>query len=48
MKDFLKEVMTCMTDYTLNKQIPLTSVQNNVVEFMLQRPACINACQTGL
>ena len=37
-----------MTDYTLNKDIPLTSVQNEVVDFMLKRPACINACQTGL
>lgn len=37
-----------MTDYTLNKDIPLTSVQNEVVEFMLNRPACVNACQTGL
>lgn len=37
-----------MTDYTLNKNVPLTSVQNEVVEFMLSRPACINSCQTGL
>ena len=37
-----------MTDYTLNKDIPLTSVQNEVIDFMLKRPACINACQTGL
>lgn len=37
-----------MTDYTLNNKIPLTSTQNEVVEWMLQRPSCINACQTGL
>ena len=37
-----------MLDYTLNKDIPLTEVQNNVVNWMLKRPACINACQTGL
>lgn len=37
-----------MTDYTLNKDVPLTEVQNEVAEFMLSRPACINACQTGL
>lgn len=35
-------------DYTLNPKVPLTSVQNEVVDFMLQRTACINACQTGL
>lgn len=35
-----------MTDYSLNADYPLTSVQNEVVEWMLQRPACINACQT--
>lgn len=35
-----------MTDYSLNAKLPLTSVQNEVVDFMLKRPACINACQT--
>lgn len=37
-----------MTDYTLNKDVSLTSVQNEIVEFLLSRPACINAAQTGL
>lgn len=37
-----------MTDYTLNKDIPLTLVQNEVIDFMVHRPSCINACQTGL
>lgn len=37
-----------MINYTLNNKIPLTSTQNEVVEWMLQRPACINGCQTGL
>lgn len=37
-----------MTNYTLNSAIPLTEVQNEVAEFMVSRPACINACQTGL
>ena len=35
-------------DYSLNKDVSLTSVQNEVVEFMLSRPCCINSCQTGL
>ena len=35
-----------MTDYTLNKNVPLTLVQNEVVDFMLNRASCINACQT--
>lgn len=37
-----------MQDYTLNKDIPLTDVQNETVNFMITRPSCINACQTGL
>lgn len=37
-----------MPDYTLNKDVPLTDVQNEVIDFMVSRPACINACQTGL
>lgn len=35
-----------MTDYSLNKEVPLTQVQNEVVEFMIRRTACINSCQT--
>jgi hypothetical protein len=37
-----------MKDYTLNKDVPLTEVQNEVVEWMLSRPTCVNSCQTGL
>lgn len=37
-----------MRDYTIRKDFPLTAEQNEVVEFMLQRSKCINACQTGL
>jgi superfamily II DNA or RNA helicase len=37
-----------MVDYTLNKDISLTSTQNEIVDFMLHRSACINAAQTGL
>ena len=37
-----------MNDYSLNKDIPLTTVQNEIVEFMLARPSCINAGQTGI
>ena len=35
-------------DYSLNSNVPLTGVQNEVVSWMLKRPSCINACQTGL
>lgn len=35
-------------DYSLNTQFKLSSVQNDVVDWMLQRPACINSSQTGL
>lgn len=35
-------------DYTINSNYPLTPEQNELVEFMIQRPACINAAQTGL
>lgn len=35
-------------DYTLNPKFPLTHEQNEAVEFMIKRTACINACQTGL
>lgn len=40
--------MDSVKDYSLNKDIPLTSVQNDIVEFMLSRPSCINAGQTGI
>ena len=39
--------MSCR-DYTIRKEFPLTEVQNEIVEFMLQRNKCINAAQTGL
>lgn len=35
-------------DYTLNKKYPLSDMQNEVIEFLLQRPQAVNACQTGL
>ena len=41
MTDFTQSI-----NYTLNNKIPLTSTQNEVVKWMLQRPACVNACQT--
>lgn len=37
-----------MKDYTIAKQFPLSQDQNEAVDFMLNRPFCINACQTGL
>ena len=37
--------MSCR-DYTVRKEFPLTDVQNEIVEFMLQRNKCINAAQT--
>ena len=36
-----------MTDYTLRKEFPLKPEQNEAIEFMLQKPYCINALQTG-
>lgn len=33
-------------DYTINKQFPLSSEQNEVVEFLLQRKYAVNGCQT--
>lgn len=36
-----------MNDYTLNSDFPLTQQQNEVVEFLLSSPYCINATQTG-
>ena len=35
-------------DYTINKDIPLHDDQNEVVDYMLKHPFCINADQTGL
>ena len=37
-----------MKDYTINKTYPLSVDQNEAVDFMISRPYCINACQTGL
>lgn len=36
-----------MNDYTLRKDFPLTSEQNEVLDFMLSKTKCINGCQTG-
>lgn len=36
-----------MNDFTINKNNPLTQQQNEVVEFLLKSPVCINATQTG-
>jgi len=33
-------------DYTLRPEWPLTKEQNEVVDFMIHRNKCINACQT--
>ena len=32
-------------NYTINKDIPLHNDQNEVVDYMLKHPFCINACQ---
>lgn len=37
-----------MTDYTLRKEFPLMKEQNEAIDFMLQRPYCINALQTRI
>lgn len=34
-------------DYTLRKEWPLTNDQNDIIDFMLRRPKCICAAQTG-
>lgn len=34
-----------MSDYTLRKDWPLTPEQNEVIDFMIKRNKCINACQ---
>ncbi len=36
-----------MTNYTLRKDFPLTEEQNEVIDFMIHRNKCVNACQTG-
>ena len=33
-------------DYTLRKEFPLTPEQNEVVDFMIHKNKCVNACQT--
>ena len=35
-------------DYTLRKEFPLTPEQNEVVDFMIHKNKCVNACQTRL
>lgn len=35
-------------DYTINKKFPLSDMQNEIVEFLLQRRYACNAAQTGL
>lgn len=40
--------MKSSRDYTLNKKYSLSDMQNEVIEFLLQRPQAVNACQTGL
>ena len=37
-----------MTDYTLNKEVPLTDTQNEIVGWLLARPTAVVAAQTGL
>ena len=40
--------MESRRDYTINKKYPLSDDQNEIVEFLLQRPYACNAAQTGL
>ena len=40
-------IMKLVSDYTLRKEFPLKEEQNEAIEFMLQRPYCVNAMQTG-
>ena len=40
--------MEASRDYTINKKFPLSTEQNEVVEFLLQRKYAVNGCQTGL
>ena len=35
-------------NYTLRKDYPLTDEQNEVIDFMLRKTKCINACQTRI
>lgn len=37
-----------MLDYTIAKQFPLTDEQNEIIDYMLQRPQAICAAQTGI
>ena len=36
-----------MKDYTLRKDWLLTDEQNEVIDFMIHKNKCVNACQTG-
>ena len=36
-----------MKNYTLRKDWPLTDEQNEVIDFMIHKNKCVNACQTG-
>ena len=40
--------MKASRDYTLNKKFPLSDMQNETIEFLLQRAQAVNAAQTGL
>lgn len=40
--------MKANRDYTLNKKFPLSDMQNETIEFLLQRAQAVNAAQTGL
>lgn len=40
--------MKSSRDYTLNKKYPLSDMQNETIEFLLQRAQAVNAAQTGL
>ena len=35
-----------MTDYTINKQFPLSDDQNEIIDFLLKRKHAVNAAQT--
>ena len=35
-------------NYTINKDIPLSDAQNEIVDYMLKHNSCINAAQTGI
>ena len=40
--------MVNVKDYTIAKQFPLTEEQNEIIDYMLQRPSAICAAQTGI